>query len=765
MTMVKSRTIFFGLALVPFALLAAEPSSQEFKDQLAFDYADSGNDLPGWELTPGTVATRDREQAYSGTASARIDHEPSNPNTFTSVMELIDRQYVGERIELRGYLRTANVEGWSGLWLGLNHMQESVEYTNMAPHELNGTNDWQPFSIGVPLNDRATQIRFGVIVYGSGTIWADDLELLVDGIPIWDAPQVTGPIDTDTEFDSGSGIVFDALDKQQVENLALLGRVWGFLKYHHPAVTGGQHHWDYELFRVMGPILQATQPEDSRQVMLDWIERLGPVVACDDCAPDPQRTHLLPRLDWLKDEALLGPELSDLLLSIHRNRRNTTDHYFVRPNGGIGNPVFAREPSYDKQALPDAGFRQLAVFRFWNVVEYWFPYRNLIDAEWDGVLPEFIHRMSEVTTVEEYHRALTLLIATVSDTHAQWNVTRSLPPSGECRLPHALRFADGKFVVWANGARGGALEGGLRVGDVVLSIDNQSLAGMAEDLSAYYPASNRAAQRRNMGVRFTRGICGSVDVFVQRGEHRLTITEERVPQEEIDHSRMYQHVRAGSVYQSLSADVAYIKLPGIKSSQIPDYLKRLDGTKGLIIDIRGYPSDFVVFKLGNHLAKQTTPFVRFTQADMQNPGAFAWSGALELSPQAPLYEGKVVVLVDEWTQSSAEYTAMAFRAAGAVVVGSTTAGADGNFSPLVIPGGVSGGLTGLGVFYPDQRQTQRVGIIPDISAQPTVSGIRAGRDEVLEAGLRALDIDGLNGRTLRAIATRPSEDPAIQPVN
>src|SRR5204863_4154437 len=96
--------------------------------------------------------------------------------------------------------------------------------------------------------------------------------------------------------------------------------------------------------------------------------------------------------------------------------------------------------------------------------------------------------------------------------------------------------------------------------------------------------------------------------------------------------------------------------------------------------------------------------------------------------------GKVAILIDEISQSQAEYTTMAFRsAAGAIVVGSTTAGADGNVSQISLPGGLSTMISGLGVFYPDKKPTQRVGIVPDVEARPTIEGIRAGRDEVLEA--------------------------------
>ena len=82
---------------------------------------------------------------------------------------------------------------------------------------------------------------------------------------------------------------------------------------------------------------------------------------------------------------------------------------------------------------------------------------------------------------------------------------------------------------------------------------------------------------------------------------------------------------------------------------------------------------------------------------------------------------------------------MAFRASPrTVVVGSTTAGADGNVSQISLPGGLRTMISGIGVFYPDKRPTQRIGIVPDVEARPTIAGIRAGRDEVLEEGLRQI---------------------------
>ena len=128
---------------------------------------------------------------------------------------------------------------------------------------------------------------------------------------------------------------------------------------------------------------------------------------------------------------------------------------------------------------------------------------------------------------------------------------------------------------------------------------------------------------------------------------------------------------------------------------------------------------------------------------------------MNLTPAEPRYEGRIAILVDEVSVSQAEYTAMAFRAApGALVIGSTTAGADGNVSPIPLPGGDRSMISGIGVFYPDKTPTQRVGIVPDVAVRPTIAGIREGRDEVLEAALRQILGDAISEEEIRRIGKR-----------
>ncbi len=110
---------------------------------------------------------------------------------------------------------------------------------------------------------------------------------------------------------------------------------------------------------------------------------------------------------------------------------------------------------------------------------------------------------------------------------------------------------------------------------------------------------------------------------------------------------------------------------------------------------------------------------------------------LEESPPGEGYAGRIVVLADGSTQSAAEHIcALIKSAAAATFIGSRTSGANGGVTRTILPGGIVVNFTGQSVRHADGSQLQRVGIVPEIEAQPTLSGIREGRDDVLQ---RAVD--------------------------
>lgn len=706
-----------------------------------FENEHSGDKPGGWSANPASTVFSDDKIVHGGKWSVRIERGPQSEGQFSVIGRSIAWEFSGKRIEMRGFLRTEGVTGYAGLWMRQDNGAEMLSLENMQSQELKGTHDWAEYKITLPIQAETRSLVFGFLMAGTGKAWADDFQILVDGKPLWEtpkAPRAETVLDRDHEYDSGSRIVLSKLSDVQIQNLTTLGKVWGFVKYHHPLITAGERHWDYELLRVLPSIVSAPDRNTANAALAKWIAGLGPVKPCDCVKLDQNEIHLRPRLEWLANTKLLGVELSASLRSIYANRVVNTRQFYVSKTPQVGNASFDHELSYPNIKLPDAGFQLVALYRFWNIIEYWFPYRDQVPENWDTVLSDSLPKVAVAETAEAYQLAMIELIARVHDSHANlWSSLKVRPPTGTCQLPVNVRFVEGRPVISGYAAKAGETSG-MKPGDIITELDGVAIAKLMERWTRYYAASNEASRLRDIALQMTRGECGKATLRLRRNNVAIEIGSERVPLTELN-AIAYTHDLPGETFRLLSKDVAYLKLSSVKVEQAAKYVEAAAGTKGLIIDIRNYPSEFMVFALGSLLVDKQTDFVRFTQGDLSNPGAFYWGRPLSLKPEQPHYPGKVVILVDEFSQSQAEYTAMAFRSsARATVIGSMTAGADGNVSAIPLPGGFRSMISGISVFYPDKKPTQRVGIIPDREVRPTIAGIRAGRDEVLEAGIREI---------------------------
>ncbi len=96
-------------------------------------------------------------------------------------------------------------------------------------------------------------------------MWVDDFQLLLDGRDIIEA-KIKNPkeykADTDKEFDNGSKLSGIVLTKSKIEDLDVLGKIWGYLKYYHPSIADGEYNWDYELFRMLPKVIDVKNQKE-----------------------------------------------------------------------------------------------------------------------------------------------------------------------------------------------------------------------------------------------------------------------------------------------------------------------------------------------------------------------------------------------------------------------------------------------------------------------------------------------------------------------
>ena len=634
-------------------------------------------------------------------------------------------------------MKLKDVTGPIGLMLRIDGHAGRLAFENMQSRNIQGTRDWSLFSVKLPYPKGAKTIFIGAILSGSGQLWVDDFQVLLDGKNISEAKLKQYKTLDDKEFDAGSKISAIALTSSNLEHLDVLGKVWGFLKYYHPRITNGYHNWDYELFRITPKILEAKSQRERNSILNSWILSLGEFELDKGSDHPKEEIKIMPDLSWI-NKATLGKELTATLGKVRVSKR-TEENYYVEK---IFNPMseLKNEKAYSTMTYPDAGFRLLSLYRYWNVINYYFPYRNLIEEDWNKVLAEYIPHFIKARDELEYKLAALSMIARIHDTHANiWGDNTINNYKGDKYAPLEITFVEDKAIVTSYFDNSLGKKSGLQIGDVIEFIDGKSVEEIIKEKIPLMPASNYPTQLRDIARDLLRTNKSTLDIKYWNGKERSSTQIETSYPYFFSNYEMRQKV--DTCFKLIDPQIAYLYPGIIKNEYLAKIMAEVQNTKGLIIDLRCYPSEFIVFTLSKYLLPEKKSFAKFSRSSLSTPGLFTMEEVKTVGESNPdYYKGKVVIIVNEKTQSQAEYTTMAFRTAPqATVIGSTTAAADGDVLRFFLPGGLNTMISGLGVYYPDGTETQRIGIVPDIEVKPTIKGIREGKDELLEKAIKIIN--------------------------
>jgi len=274
-------------------------SAEDLDAELSFEAGQEEGLPTGWAGRPRSTLGLDENVFHQGNAAGRIIRVGGESGKFSSLTKRLSADITGTTLAFTAWVRSNDVDGQFGLWMRQDGRTGPVDFVNNYALGLKGDQDWQEISVSTELVDHAREISFGLALTGTGTVWIDDVRIEVNGIAYADAPKFhrkSLPLESDTEFDTGSGIPDLVLTDGQVENVASLIEVWGFVKYHHPLVAVGEVHIDYELFRVLPRILAVASDVERNEVLLAWVDSLGEVDTCAECASVPEGLNLEPPL-------------------------------------------------------------------------------------------------------------------------------------------------------------------------------------------------------------------------------------------------------------------------------------------------------------------------------------------------------------------------------------------------------------------------------------------------------------------------------------
>ena len=591
------------------------------------------------------------------------------------------------------------------------------------------------------------------------------------------------------------------------ENLALLGKVWGFAKYHHPVFLTGRLCWDLELLSLIPPVLDGG---DVREILYDWFVGLGKTDYDFPYGVYFNLVYLLKEIegdiygqatdgvfeqlrefleyfngmepDWPEFVYIMEdrfPDVAAMILVEENDLRPIADLSWIsyenlgalanqmlrfrgiRVVGRSGAPVrfhflwnaarFSNQDFREFMDISNSAERLLALFRLWNAVNYYFAHLDALDADWNGLLLEFVPKMMEGEDRFSYEVVLASLVHHLQDAAFPiGGVSFWRHKFGEVFVPVLLTTAEGRLVVYEVVSDGVPLQRG----DAILSVDGLDISELVNEMKPYmsFPSDEKAlaflagqttsfgwigagwihpltSHERFMDIEVLRGRFGmSVNVMGSRNSIMLQ------PRNIESHVLLDENI--GLINPSVQEDVHYI-------------MDGFQATYGLIIDLRGrgWPQQDFLTNLMQYLLEEPLPFMYLSHPSQVSPGSrfnsLYETPDIPRSPYAFIYDRPVVLLMDESINASSENIIMTLRTAPNVtVMGTSSLGHFAGASFLPMPGRISMHIRATGIYTPEGGRIFREGIVPDITVERTIQGIAEGIDETMEYAIRFILGDG-----------------------
>jgi carboxyl-terminal processing protease len=518
-------------------------------------------------------------------------------------------------------------------------------------------------------------------------------------------------------------------------------KIWGFVKYFHSGVSNCQVNWDSILVARLPAIKNAVTNTDFNNALDTLLNAAGPMAIVPGVLPDTI-SPLLKRnrnFSWIND-TLLRADVRVILDTIRNNFRphlgcwvqvNYTSNYY----GYLIFPHDSLEVNVNSFVnYPDEWHRLLISFKHWNIINYFNPYNYVLDKPWDSTLYNFVIPIANAPDYITFYRTVKKIASTLSSAHVEGLTNDSWFFCPDIYSPNlVLRYADSKYIVANSGIPV------IKRGDAIVSIDGLTPTNWEDSLRPYISAGNVNVFRRYMCQYMPSGGYGSTATIVYSDSigNNHTFYASRLMG--FGNFSFYPNDTLATVHwKQFGCGVGYVNMGNMLPAEVSTMYSTLRNSPAIIFDIRNYPYTNSTINIANAVFPNSMNIAKLSDPDVTYPGTFYWYNEQGGSNgNSSPYHGKIIILMNEETQSAAEFSCMVLGALpNTVKVGSQTAGADGVISFFKLTQDIQTGFTSTGVYYPNGDSTERIGIRPDSVVYPTQLGIRHHRDEVLEKALQ-----------------------------
>lgn len=275
---------------------------------------------------------------------------------------------------------------------------------------------------------------------------------------------------------------------------------------------------------------------------------------------------------------------------------------------------------------------------------------------------------------------------------------------------------------------------GINPGDSIDKINNMDFENFYLQNKKYIPASSEKSSRHSLIYyshlfpwKFNLQLKNNKEIEIDRKTVKINNTKKV-------ECKLFHNKK-----------ICYISIPSFNEKEFEQnavgYIKNYSSSKAIIIDVRGNEGGSTPSNLSNILHKKprkwwiesTSTYIGSHHSrDYVQRSKYITEYKIE-NPSDNHYKGEVIILTDRFSCSACEDFVMQFKDnQGATIIGEITAGSTGQpyiFYPLE---DICIGIGSISAIFPDGRNFEGVGILPDIEINYQKEDLVAGKDRILE---------------------------------
>jgi len=568
-----------------------------------------------------------------------------------------------------------------------------------------------------------------------------------------------------------AAVIGNAQFPSEKDRLVQTAKIWFAVKYFHPGLAHGNIDWNQALIDAL-PNIRAAKNTDAYAAALQSM--LKPVQGL--VSRENQEVggvyDTVTRRTWIhhgfppesgQDSGVFysgfvlhppSAQLRSITIPLGAGLRVQLNLSESISDAGSGPSI--KPDTFPNDPYPSTEYRILAAFKTWGLIHHFFAYRDLMDDDWDELFASFLPHFVAAKDAREYNLTMADMLTHTLDSQATVRSNELDDYFGRATVGLSLRLIEKKPVV-TDILDPSAKSAGLKIGDIVAKVDGESVPDRFNHIQDYVAGGTPQRRGYDSLQRVLNGREGSTATLLISGEegHAKEVKLQRATTLTLDRPQK----QTPEPIRVLRGNLGYADLTRLSDDQVPAIFEKLQNTRAIIFDGRGVVSPAARAIVG-HLTSTTdvagaivtgpialSPDVT-TSRSLTSTASYFFVEKLS-DPALPKYTGKTAMLIDERTIGEAEHVGLWLEAANnTAFIGTASAGADGATTNFVLPGGITVTFSGQDVRHGNTGKLQRLGLQPAVVVAPTINGIRAGRDEVLEKAIGYLS-DG-NERRQRA---------------